>query len=204
MVRETENGLEEECFEVYEDQPQPRKEKERCDVKLPESETQLAVVYTLMHEGTGPGYIGQAKYNPGDKFGHATGTPITYLDLVNEGLAILAAIWNYSLSTHQSLLQAILDDNYMISEEFKTARASYEFGKRLVRRALNEEIGGLWCLKLEIAVSVSYFWDNPEILDILPPGIKWWRAIIQGKWVRPGDDAYARFAYTDFLDHNPT
>jgi RHS repeat-associated protein len=175
----------------------------RCTAAMPTGETELAIVYTLMHEGTSAGRLGQHSYLPGETYGKATGSEITLATQGNEALLIVNAMMNYADSRHGGdLLAAILDDSYM-TDGHRNAKKFYEYGKALAQLALNDFEGGYFCEKLGVAIMASSFWANGRDFETLPPSVMWWRAIIQGHWVRPGDDAYTRMADTDFLDHNP-
>jgi hypothetical protein len=183
---------------ISENEPRGSDRQGGCDVTLPSDETKLALVYTLMHEGTPTEKLQnpQPTYKIGDVYGHPTGATINYDLLLQEMLFIIAAISNYARAHHKSVLDAIHDDSYMIDATHKS-KYFYNYGKQLADMALRHaDSGHNDCTKLKLAVSAVEFELAP---GYLPANIQFWKGIRQGNWIRPGTDAYTRVAYTDFI-----
>lgn len=189
-------------FEVYEDPPPSPKDKERltCDAVLPTDRDHLAIIYTIMHEHTAYGRIGQREYLPTDKKRHPSGPLIDASTLAAEAFMFAnAIIWRartIGRSVYDTVISYVRDENH-------DGVWWYNNGATQARSALLRPDGDPACEELKYAISAASLLDLPYA-SVPFPSYQWWRGHNNRPGVsRPGHDVM-QIGDTDFLDYDPS
>jgi YD repeat-containing protein len=182
--------------------------KQPCDVVLPTDRTQLDLVYLLAHELTPADRVGMRQYQNGDTAGNRTGQIMTKDVLSLEAHAMASAVRNYASANDISVYDALHDSRYIQDGISKSAQGILDIGRDRVNDALQTENGSSLCERLRRAVTAAaYNGDNHSSGvrgSILPAGYMWWKAVPQGKRIRPQNLRGVidiRFGDTDFTTY---
>lgn len=146
-----------------------------CDAVLPADAEHLAMVYTIMHEGTSPANIGKQEYGTDKK---RSGAWITASSLQVESQLIANAIKNYAIANwNGSVFDAVHDDEY-INDGTNKAEYYWDKGVGNTYEALgadtNTKLGAQLCDQLKRAI---YAAAHP--FAGLPSDIQHWKGVQQ-------------------------
>ena len=172
----------------------------KCSTALPINADALAIVYTILHEHTSTGNIGKGEYVPGHDL-RRDGPTITWDTLGLEALAFASAIRNQAAATHNSVVGALLDSNYIANPVQALAT-----GATLAVVALASPDDSAACHELKLAIGAAEVTATGWL--ILPAEYRWWKAVIQydakgnpfQRRNRRGQHSI-RYGDTDFSDH---